>query len=163
MFIVYCFVCHKLYKAKKKKLLQLSWRAGSPREATSLKMIKTFYSISDWRYDHFLLWHRLLWIQSNFQVTKKQQQQQIKRLNTRRKRSHLVYFIQSQSELSQNETKKRRQQTEKPALSLQEGMLRSLRRTFFSPEDQHWRHVVSSPSRGNFRNVFVKSLKMLGF
>ena len=86
-------------------------------------MFKTFYSISDWRNDQFLLWHWLLWIQSNFQVTKKQQQQQkqkqIKRLNTRRKSSHLVYFIQSQSELTQNDTKKRSQQTEKPALSLQ--------------------------------------------
>ena len=37
----------------------------------------------------------------------------------RRKRSHLVYFIQSQSELTQNDTNKRSQQTEKPALSLQ--------------------------------------------
>ena len=84
-------------------------------------MFKTFYSISDWRKNQFLLWHWLLWIQSNFQVTKKQQQKQkqIKRLNTRRKRSHLVYFIQSQSELTQNDTNKRSQQTEKPALSLQ--------------------------------------------
>ena len=31
---------------------------------------------------------------------------------TRRKRSHLVYFIQSQLELSQNDTNKRSQQTE---------------------------------------------------
>ena len=35
LFIVYCFVCHKLYKAKEKKIFKLSWR-GSPREATGL-------------------------------------------------------------------------------------------------------------------------------
>ena len=39
-------------------------------------MFKTFYSTSDWRIDLFLLLHWLFWIQSNFQVTKKQQQQQ---------------------------------------------------------------------------------------
>ena len=30
-------------------------------------------------------------------------------------------------------------------------------------KDQHWRHVVSSLSRGHFRNVFVKFSEMLGF
>ena len=35
LFIVYCFVCHNMYKAKKMKLFELSWR-GSPREATGL-------------------------------------------------------------------------------------------------------------------------------
>ena len=30
-------------------------------------------------------------------------------------------------------------------------------------KDQHWRRAVSSLSRGHFRNVFVKSLEMLGF
>ena len=33
--LVYWFVCHKMYKAKEKKLFKLSWR-GSPREATGL-------------------------------------------------------------------------------------------------------------------------------
>ena len=57
----------------------------------------------------YLLYNWLFWIQSNFQVTKKQQQQQQNQKNTfrRSKRSHLVCFIQSQSELSQNETNKR--------------------------------------------------------
>ena len=35
LFIVYCFVCHKFYQAKKIYLFKLSWR-GSPREATGL-------------------------------------------------------------------------------------------------------------------------------
>ena len=34
---------------------------------------------------------------------------------------------------------------------------------FSALKDQHWRHVVSSLSRGHFRNVFVKSSEMLGF
>ena len=34
-----------------------------------------FFSTSDWRNDSFLLYHWLFWIQSNFQVTKKQKQQ----------------------------------------------------------------------------------------
>ena len=34
---------------------------------------------------------------------------------------------------------------------------------FSALKDQHWRHVVSSLSRGHFRNVFVKFLEMLGF
>ena len=50
----------------------------------------------------------------------KKQQQQQQQAFTRNKRSHLVYFIQSKSELSQNDTNKRSQQThaEKPASSL---------------------------------------------
>ena len=117
-------------------------------------MIKTFYSISDWRNDHFLLWHWLLWIQSNFQVTKKQQQQQqqIKRLNTRRKRSHLVYFIQSQSELSQNETKKRRQQTEKPALIRD---AQKLTQNVFQP----WRPTLTSRSLQSIARQFQKRFR----
>ena len=120
-------------------------------------MIKTFYSISDWRNDHFLLWHWLLWIQSNFQVTKKQQQQQqqqIKRLNTRRKRSHLVYFIQSQSELSQNETKKRRQQTEKPALNLQRDAQKLAQNVF-----QPWRPTLTSRSLQSIARQFQKRFR----
>ena len=46
-----------------------------------------------------------------------QQQQQIKRLY-KEKTFVLVYSIQSPSEHSQNDTNKRSQQTEKPALSL---------------------------------------------
>ena len=38
-------------------------------------MFKTFYSTSDGRNDPFLLYPWLFWIQSNFQVTKKQQEQ----------------------------------------------------------------------------------------
>ena len=34
---------------------------------------------------------------------------------------------------------------------------------FSALKDQHWRSVVSSLSRGYFRNVFVKSSEMLGF
>ena len=46
---------------------------------TSLEMLKSFFSTSDWRKDSFLLYHWLFWIQSNFQVTKKpKQQKQIK-------------------------------------------------------------------------------------
>ena len=120
-------------------------------------MIKTFYSISDWRNDHFLLWHWLLWVQSNFQVTKQQQQQQqqqIKRLNTRRKRSHLVYFIQSQSELSQNETKKRRQQTEKPALNLQRDAQKLAQNVF-----QPWRPTLTSRSLQSIARQFQKRFR----
>ena len=71
------------------------------RIQTSLEMFKTSYSPSDWRNDPF-------------------QQKQIEGLYTS-KRSHLVYFIQSQSELSQNDQTnavERSQQTEKPSLSL---------------------------------------------
>ena len=35
LFIVYCFVCHKLYKLKKSELFKLSWR-GNPIEGTGL-------------------------------------------------------------------------------------------------------------------------------
>ena len=35
LFIVYCFVCHKLYKAKKSELFKLLWR-GNPMEGTGL-------------------------------------------------------------------------------------------------------------------------------
>ena len=39
-FKLFCFVCHKLYKAKK-KLFKLSWRGG-PREATGLNWLRAF-------------------------------------------------------------------------------------------------------------------------
>ena len=92
----------------------------------------------------------MFWIQSNFQVSKKQQQwqKQQKKAFTRSKRSHLVYFVQSQSELSQNETNKRRRQ----------GMHRSLRRTFFRPERptlaSHSLQSIMHPFQKRFREVF---------
>ena len=45
-------------------------------------------------------------------MTKKQQEQKQKKGFTRSKRSHLVYFIQCQSELSQNDTNIRSQLTQ---------------------------------------------------
>ena len=81
-------------------------------------------------------------------MTKKQQQQKQKKAFTRSKRSHLVYFIQSQSELSQNETNKRRRQ----------GMRRSLRRTFFRPErptlTSRSLQSITRPFQKRFREVF---------
>ena len=68
----------------------------------------------------------------------------------RSKRSHLVYFIQSQSELSQNDTNKQSQHTEKPALSLRWGIHRSLHRTFFRPEAlSHKRGIAYGSSTDN--------------
>ena len=64
---------------------------------------------------------------------------------TRGKRSHLVYFIQSQSELSQNETNAY-------------GMRRSLHRTFFRPErptlTSRSLQSITRPFQKRFREVF---------
>ena len=80
-------------------------------------------------------------------MTKKQQQQHKQKkepLKGANGRTSIVYFIQSQSELSQNETNKRRQT---------QAMRRSLRRTLFRPEGwskkegilgQFLRHPLSS-------------------
>ena len=78
-------------------------------------------------------------------MTKKQQQQQQKKAFTKNKRSHLVYYIQSQPELSQNETNKRR-------------MRRSLRKTFFRPErptlTSRSLQSITRPFQKRFREVF---------
>ena len=43
------------------------------------------------------------------------------------------------------------------------GCVEACAERFSTLKDQHGRHVVSSLSRGHFRNVFVKSSEMLGF
>ena len=73
---------------------------------------------------------------------------------TRSKRSHLVYFFQSQSRNSH-----RTRQTN----AGDKGCAEACAERFSALKDQHWRHVVSSLSRGHLRNVFVKSSEMLGF
>ena len=82
-------------------------------------------------------------------MTKKQQQKQ-KKAFTRSKSSHLVYFIQSQSEPSQNVTNKRINAGDK-------GCAEACAERFSALKDQHWRHRTQSitrPFQKRFREVF---------
>ena len=104
----------------------------------------------------YLLYNWLFWIQSNFQVTKKQQQRQ---KQTKKKPLQGANFDTSciSSSLSQNSHRTRQTNAG------DKGCVEACAERFSALRDQHWRHVVSSLSRGHFRNVFVKFSEMLGF
>ena len=134
---------------------------------------KTIYSTSDWRNDPFLLWHCLFWIKSNFQVTKKQQQQrQRKRLYSKKTFTPRVFHSVAVRTLTEQHrtTQTNKVTNRKASLEPATRDAQKLTQNVFPPwscklnkADQHWRRVVSTPSRDHFRNVLVKSSEMLGF
>ena len=121
---------------------------------TSLEMFKTFYSSSDWRMICFysnigcseskviFKWRK----NNNNNKNKK------KPLQGANVRTSCISFS-----LSQNSHRTRQTNTG------DKGCAEACAECFSTLKDQHWCHVVSSLSRGHFRNVFVKSSEMLGF
>ena len=83
-------------------------------------------------------------------MTKKQQQHQQKQIKRLKQEpcSHLVYFIQSQWELSQNDPNKQTHAI---------GDAQTCAERFSALKDQHWRHSIQSitrPFQKRFREVF---------
>ena len=109
---------------------------------TCLEMFKAFYSTSDWWNDPFLLYHWLFWIQSNFQVTKKQKKKQKKSLY----------------QVSHSQNSLRTRQTNAGDKGCAVKMRRGLRRKFFHPErptlTSRSLQSITRPFQKRFREVF---------
>ena len=121
----------------------------------SLEMFKTFYSSSDWRMICFYSdigcsESKVIfkWRKNNNNNNKNKK----KPLQGANVRTSWISFS-----LSQN-SRRTRQTNEGD-----KGCAEACAERFSALKDQHWRHVVSSLSRGHFRNVFVKFSEMLGF
>ena len=115
-------------------------------------MFKTFYSTLDWRNDPF-----------SFNIGRSESKVILKRRKTANisnknalqganVRTSCISFS-----LSQNSHRTRQTNAG------DKGCAEACVERFSALKDQHWRQVVSSLSRGHFRNVFVKSSEMLGF
>ena len=79
-------------------------------------------------------------------------------------RTSCISFSLSQNSHRTTQTNAVNKRTQKsPPRTCDKGCAEACAERFSALKDQHWRHVVSSPSRGHFRNVFVKSSEMLGF
>ena len=122
---------------------------------TSLEMFKTFYSSSDWR---------MVCFYSNIGCSESKVIFKWRKNNKNNKKKPLqrANVRTSCNSFSLGQNSHRTRQTKAGDKRCAEAWAER----FSALKDQHWRHghhVVSSLSRGHFRNVFVKSSEMLGF
>ena len=118
---------------------------------TSLEMFKTFYSSSGWQMICF--YYNIGCSESKLIFKwRKNNNNKKKPLQGANVRTSCISFSPSQNSHRTRQTN-----------AGDKGCAEACAKRFVALKDQHWRHVVSSLSRGHFRNVFVKSSEMLGF
>ena len=118
---------------------------------TSLEMFKKFYSSSDWR---MICFYSNIGCSESKEIFKWRKNNNNNNKNKKKPlqgvnvRTSCISFS-----LSQNSHRNRQANAGDKGCA----------ERFSALKDQHWRHVVSSLSRGHFRNVFVKTSEMRRF